>query len=244
MKADKEMEPAPQALIEVSFPGDPMLEPFTGDPHIAARLLELREEYGIVNAVETGTYLGHTFIWFCNHFANVHSCEISAKNYQFACHAIFGQPGAALEALYPEEIVDPPGMGRFVLKNQDSVEFIRGIADTLEGETVFFLDAHWYDRCPLPEELDAIAAHGLRPAVIAIHDFYTDHPEELGYDVHHSQPFTLEWIRPALEKIYGTAWSHEYNTPARAGGARRGIVYIKRTQRSDRRDIAGESPAE
>ena len=97
------------------------------------------------------------------------------------------------------------------------MEFIRSIADTLEGETIFFLDAHWYCRCPLLEELEAIASHGLQPAVIAIHDFKTDHPDELGFDFCTGQPFTLDWSRPSVEKIYGDDWSHEYNVPSRAG---------------------------
>ena len=207
-----------------------MQEPFTGDTYIAERFLALREEYGIVNAVETGTYLGRTFIWICNHFDNAFSCEVSPKNYQFACHAIFAEPGAPLDELYPEAMIDPPGMGRFVLKNQDSVEFIHSIADALEGETIFFLDAHWYSRCPLLEELEAIASHGLRPAVIAIHDFKTDHPDDLGFDFCNGQPFTLDWIRPSVEKIYEDDWSYEYNVPSRAGGAMRGIVYLKRNR--------------
>jgi hypothetical protein len=112
--------------------------------------------------------------------------------------------------------------------NQDSVLFINEIIPALEGESMFFLDAHWYDWCPLEDELLAIASHGLKPAVIAIHDFKTDHPELLGYDIYKGRPFELEWVTPLLDRIYGPDWTYEYNVPESTAGARRGIIYIKR----------------
>jgi hypothetical protein len=94
----------------------------------------------------------------------------------------------------------PPDMGEMVLSNQNSVDFIGGIASQLDERTLFFLDAHWYNYCPLLDELAVIARHRLRPAVIAIHDFVTGHPDQLGYDCYQSQPFTLEWINSSKAK--------------------------------------------
>ena len=220
-------EPTPQPIMEISFSGDPILAPFTGDTFIAERFLELRDVYGIVNAVETGTYLGRTFIWICNHFDNAFSCEVSPKNYQFACHAIFAEPGAPLDELYPEAMIDPPELGRFVLKNQDSVDFIHGITDILEGETIFFLDAHWYSRCPLLEELEAIASCGLRPAVIAIHD--SKPITRTSWATIPTMASRSPWIgfAPVWRRSPETTGASS-NVPSSAGGAMRGIVYLKR----------------
>lgn len=200
--------------------------PFAGDRYIESRILELKEQYGITSAVETGTYLGATFAWLYNNFDKVYSCEINALYYQAACNLIFNKTRESIK--YPGLIENPPEMGEMIIANEDSSSFIKSIASKLDDECMFFLDAHWYEHCPLLDELEMIAQQELRPALIAIHDFKTNHPTQLGYDSYNAQDFTLEWILPFVEKIYKNDWTYEYNEPDMASGALRGIIYIKK----------------
>lgn len=188
--------------------------PFNGDHFIAEEFLRLRDKHGLTAAIETGSYEGDTAVWLARHFAKVSSCELDDSKYAF-CHDRFEREGAAV-TLY---------------KGSSEIVLPRMIADLgLANDTLFFLDAHTSGcaegYCPLMLELAAIAAAGLRP-VIAIHDF-KEPSGRLGFDYYNGQDYTLEWITPAVDAIYGAGhWTHYYNTPARAAGARRGIVYIE-----------------
>src|SRR4029077_12824555 len=77
------------------------------------------------------------------------------------------------------------------------------ILESVNGNTIFFLDAHWENYCPLQHELAVIAAHNIRP-VIAIHDFQVPGQPGLAFDTYNHQPFTYDWLKPLFEKIYGT----------------------------------------
>lgn len=201
-------------------------KPFAEDTYIEKAFLKFKEKYGIVNAIETGTHIGATFIWLYNNFDNVYTCEIEETYYQIACSLIFGREHE--NEIFYKEIINPPEMGEMVIKNIDTVNFIKEICPKLTGESIFFLDAHWQSYCPLLDELKAISETNIKPAVIAIHDFKTDHPDILGYDTYNNQPYNLDWIKPSIDNIYGDNWSFEYNTPEEATGALRGIIYIKR----------------
>ena len=201
-------------------------KPFAEDVYIEKAFLKFKEKYGIVNAIETGTHIGATFIWLYNNFDNVYTCEIDENFYQTACAFIFGRTNE--EERFEKEIVNPPSLGKIVMKNIDTVDFMKEICPKLTGESIFFLDAHWESYCPLLDELKAISEAGLKPAVIAIHDFKTDHPTVLGFDTYNDQEYDLDWIKPSIDSIYGDNWSFEYNTPEDATGALRGIIYIKR----------------
>lgn len=206
-------------------------KPFAEDTYIEKAFLKFKEKYGIVNAIETGTHIGATFIWLYNNFDNVYTCEIEEKYYQMACSFIFGRESE--DDYFEKEIINPPSLGKMVIKNVDTVNFIKEICSKLTGESIFFLDAHWQSYCPLLDELKAISEANLKPAVIAIHDFKTDHPTALGYDTYNDQPYDLDWIKPSIDRIYGANWSFEYNTPEEAKGASRGIIYIKREDDQD-----------
>jgi len=80
---------------------------------------------------------------------------------------------------------------------------------------------------PLLDELETIAKYELLP-VIAIHDFKVP-GGGLGFDAYNGQEYTFEWIKPKIDKIYSfknRGYKHYYNTPEKACGAMRGIIYI------------------
>ncbi|MFC0513366.1 hypothetical protein ACFFGT_04115 [Mucilaginibacter angelicae] len=208
-----------------------LLKPFAGDTYIEKSFLKFKKKMKIVNAIETGTNMGSTFAWLYNNFDRVYTCESDEGYYQGACKRIFSVNSKYKMDHYPSQIVNPPDMGEMIIANSDSVSFLKMIGPQLSGESIFFLDAHWYDDCPLYNELLTIADLGLSPAVIAIHDFKTDHPDELGYDTYGGQSFDLAWITPAVNQIYGSNWTYEYNKPETSAGAKRGIIYIKRASK-------------
>ena len=185
------------------------LEAFNGDKFIEKKFLELKEKYGIDNAVETGTCLGGTTLWLARNFEEVFTVERNPEYLKIAQHRaeeaeienIEWFLGDSAKELYEILIPDP---------------------------TIYFLDAHWSTTCPLPQELTAIQETMVSFPVICIHDFKTG-DDRLGFDSIGNQPFEIEWLRPYLDKIYSDCekgYSVEYNTFEKSEGAKRGIVYI------------------
>lgn len=189
-------------------------EPFNGDKFIAEEFVTLRDYYDIDNAVETGSCLYPTTLWLSQHFKNVFTIEINEVYSNYGKHRIENTTNVHAE------------LG-------ESVPFLYelGYEKRLPGRTIFFLDAHWGEVCPLQGELQAIAGMGLPlPPVIAIHDFFTGNPE-LGFDSYQGQAFTYEWIKPLVEQIataYNDQYTHYFNE--KAEGAKRGIIYITPTR--------------
>lgn len=187
-------------------------QPFNGDTFIQQEFLKLRDKYDLVNAVETGTCMGSTTLWLSDNFKNVYTVEVNPEFMRIAA-----------DKFKERENILP------VIGNSPSV-ISRLFSKVIGNRTIFFLDAHWTNNCPLLAELKAIANAGLRP-IIAIHDFKVP-GSSLGFDSYNNQPFTLDWIKPALAEIYNEAdsdvddYTYYYNSDETATGAKRGIIYI------------------
>ena len=187
--------------------------PFNGDTFIEAEFLKLKERFGVSTVIETGTCLGYTTLWLAKNFEKVYTIELN-KEYCELARAKFLQ--------YPN-ITSIHG------NSEDVLRHLR-----IDGNAMFFLDAHWGNNCPLLGELHAIQRMGIKP-VIAIHDFLVpDYGEVLGYDQFKGQPFKIGWIKSILDQIYmnGTMvmgkpmYEFYYNSLEKSTGARRGIIYI------------------
>lgn len=177
-------------------------QPFNGDTFIEQEFIQLRDNFKITTAIETGTCFGYTTVWLAQFFEKVYTIELN-KTYADIARSKF--------LMYPN-ITSIHG---------NSEDIIRHLK--IDGQALFFLDAHWGNRCPLLNELYEIYKLGLKPA-IAIHDFLVP-DSDLGYDSFKGQPFTMKWIEKQLQKIYGlSGFDYYYNS--KAVGARRGIVYI------------------
>ena len=178
--------------------------PFNGDTYIEAEFIKLRDRFNISTVIETGTCLGYTTLWLAKNFDKVYTIELN-KEYCELARAKFLQ--------YPN-ITSIHG------NSEDMLRHLR-----IDGNAMFFLDAHWGNQCPLLGELHAIQRMGIKP-VIAIHDFYVP-GEKLGYDHFNGQKFCVEWIKSSLDKIYGeNKYFYDYNCEDESTGARRGIIYI------------------
>lgn len=192
-----------------------MGQPFNGDTFIEQEFLNLKERFELTTAVETGTFEGDTTLWLANNFLKVVSCELDHNR---VVHARQKFADAKVHVEMFEGSSDAC-MNWFIPHN--------GVGH----DTIFFLDAHWNDYCPLLEELEAINRYNLHP-VIAIHDF-KEPTGKLGYDSYNGHDFCLEYIKPKLDEIYRAktltqkyGYSYYYNHPSRATGAMRGIIYI------------------
>jgi hypothetical protein len=181
--------------------------PFNGDNFIANNFLKLKEKFNIENAIETGTFEGGTTIFLAQNFKNVFSIECdepsfkkaesNIKNANVNVNLIFGK----------------------------SEEVLPSILNTISNNTIFYLDAHWYNDCPLKNELQLIKKFNLKP-IIAIHDFLVPDSKKLGYDTYNGQSFTYEWLKEELDAIYDKKYNYFYNNDIDSEGAMRGIIYI------------------
>jgi hypothetical protein len=188
------------------------MEAFNGDTFAEKEFLKLKAEFGIVKAVETGTCFGSTTIFLAKNFGAVCTIEINKEYLSIAVDRF-------VEAGVRDTVKAYLGDSSVVLA--DIIKLHR-----VEDDTIFFLDAHWNNHCPLLEELAAIASAKLKP-VIVIHDFKVPNEPELGFDSYDGQPFTYEWIKVFLDVIYGLGgYGFYYNTSETSTEIKRGIIYI------------------
>lgn len=185
---------------------------YEGDEFVHEEIKKLVDKFKVDFIIETGTFLGATTKRL-SEFAPVVSFEVVNENYK-----------KAKENCKDIEIIS--------IKNCDSVDGLRTIVPfyldvalpgVVETKFLFFLDAHWWDACPLLDELKVIAEHGIKP-VIVIHDWKVPNRPDLGFDSYKGQDFTFEWIEQSLKNIYGNDFKYHYND--QASGAKRGLIYI------------------
>ena len=182
-------------------------EPFNGDGFVCREFLKFKEHYAVKKVIETGSALGGTTKWLCENFDEVHTIEI-CKQYS----------DVMLERC--------KGFNNLTLHSGDSSEKIKeAIQENNIPYTLFFLDAHWGDFCPLQQELKVIAELCEKP-IIVIHDFLVPNSKTLGFDSYKGQDFTYQWLRGLFHEIYKTGFNYRYNNDKESEGAKRGLIYI------------------
>lgn len=191
---------------------DRNLKGYESDEFVHGEIKKLVDKFKVDLIIETGTFLGGTTRRLAE-FCPVWSFEVMDENYQKA-------------------IKNCEGIKNITIKNCDSVYGLNtllpqlseiAIPKYIEPKILFFLDAHWWDACPLLDELKVIASHGIKP-VIVIHDWKVPGRPDLGFDSYKGQDFTFEWIEQSLKNIYGNDFKYHYND--QASGAKRGLIYI------------------
>lgn len=175
---------------------------YEGDTFIHGELKSLIDKHGVKVIVETGTYHGFTTLRLSEFGLKTLTVECDRNNYDIAIKNI---------------------AGKAYIHFGDSVKFLNHVVKTIEQTSLFYLDAHWGNVCPLLQELKELETLKNKP-VIAIHDFKTDNPDH-GYDSYNGQEFTYEWIKPSLDNIYGEG-QYKYHYNKEADGAKRGVIYI------------------
>jgi hypothetical protein len=180
-------------------------KPFNGDHNIEKEILRLKKAYKLTLAVETGTYLGYTTLWFSKNFEKAISIDI--------------KPNTSLEV--KKELIKK---NNFKLYAGDSSKHLKTILQGINDNMLIYLDAHWYGSWPILDELDQIAEIGIKP-VIVIHDFFVPNNKNLGYDTYKGQKLDFEYIKPSVKKIYGNS-GYQYYYNSKYSGAKRGVIYI------------------
>lgn len=178
-------------------------EAFEGDWYIEAELRRLVGKWKVRTIVETGTYKGKSTRALADMGALVFTIEIRP------------------------ELAEMRELGNVEALIGDSGELVGDLLPVMRKPFLIYLDAHWGEHSPLLEELEGIAAAGLKEKpVIAIHDFYNPLHPEYGFDRWDIGEYRLELVEPYLEAIYGPGgWVHHYND--QAAGLKRGIIYVE-----------------
>ncbi len=183
------------------------LSGFEGDNIMRRQFAAIFAKHRINLVIETGTYLGGTANQLRSMVKELITIEVNKEFYEEAKNNIGNHSNVTM-------------------LNMDSVKALSDILKTKakKKNIFFFLDAHWYESCPLLEELGEIAMAGIKP-VIAIHDFFVP-GTNFGFDTYKGQRFDWEFVREAIEKIYGVDnFTYFYNQQAE--GAQRGILYVE-----------------
>ena len=89
--------------------------------------LALKERYGLVDFVETGTLVGHTAMWAAEHFKSVKTVDVN-DTFKSA--------------------------GKIESYHGDSAAFLESL--DVWAATLFWLDAHTNESCPVLREIEAI----------------------------------------------------------------------------------------
>jgi hypothetical protein len=192
--------------------------PFNGDVLTEMEFLKLRDKFNVINVIETGSCIFTTTKWFSENFENVYTFEINTDFYNHGMQKVSDKTNISAH-------------------NCNSVDGLRMISGLIKGGTIFFLDAHWGENCPLLEEINEISKFDIDP-IIAIHDFKTDNVN-LGFDIYDNRHFDLNFINESLTKVYPNGYDYYYNNEAL--GAMRGLIYIlpKTNSRYINRRIVG-----
>ena len=167
---------------------------FNTAPEIGDFIHALKRDFDVDVVVETGTFRGDTTRFFSNCFDQVHTIEFSKTYFESAqqdlsdcknIHFHWGSSEKVLGELLPK------------LKNQKSL---------------FYLDAHWNDYCPLLDELSAIAETHKDNCIIVIDDFKVPHRNDCHYDQYGNVKCTYKCIRNHLDKLF-SAYEYYYLIP-------------------------------
>lgn len=192
------------------------LIPFNGDTFIVEEFLNLKRNFSIECAVETGTCHGETTSWLSKNFEIIYTIEINPAYLEIAKN-------------------NCSGLSNINFYNGDSSIIIKDIVELVKNKkTIFFLDAHWGNFCPTALELKEIKNMIIKP-IIVIHDFYVpgkSHPEGMhnqghpgwGWDYYPNFKYNWESIEKYIIDIYDNNYEYYYNKEV--NGSRRGCIYI------------------
>jgi hypothetical protein len=161
----------------------------------------LIREVGVKNFIETGTYKGNTTRDVATEFpdVNIQTVELSAQYHQSV------KP--TLESF--------KNVKSFLW---NSIDFLKNV-QLEDGPTLYYLDAHWGDQHPLPEELAIISQRSVGNEIVVIDDFQVPN-RPFGYDsTHKGQVYCMSWIDGILDSNnWGYFYKGEQDHPQQATG--------------------------
>jgi hypothetical protein len=155
--------------------------PLNGQEHRQAIVRSLARSVQFDLVLETGTYRGASTEAFADLFGTrVHTVELHPRFYAYSASRLGRDP-------------------RITVTRGDSRAFLREQVRRHSDESVFvYLDAHWEEDLPLPEELQIIAT-GLPTAAVMIDDFAVPGDPGYGYDDYGPGKALTEECLPPME---------------------------------------------
>ena len=178
--------------------------PFNNDEFIKDMVVQLKKQYNLKIAIETGSFMYTTSRFFANLFEKFITFEKSSKLFNEFNHIIAGHTNA---------------IGLCI----DSVDGLKKYLPQITSETLIYLDAHWDDNFPLLEELKVIADTGEKP-LIMIHDFKVPDTDRFFYTFN-DVDLDLDYVEESLDKIYGKD-KYSIMYPTQVGIENVGCVFI------------------
>jgi len=162
------------------------MEPAFNDQYLLQEIKLLIEKKQITKLIETGTWKGSNADIASKIFNSVDTYEINESFYNEAKEN--NKHNKNVNLFF--------GNSSILLKNNLS---------KLDEKSLFFLDAHWDEFCPLLDELQLIADTKIKP-IIMIHDFYTpdgNGNSKFGYDQYKDIIIGFDYVKEKMDNIYG-----------------------------------------
>ena len=167
----------------------------------------LHQHFGCSSFVETGSLYGSTSAYVQRVFKTpVFTSEINSTYYLFS----------------KANLLWARGIKKF---RSNSPDFLKRVChpSTIGSNPMFYLDAHWYDHVPLPEELATIRDR-CEKAVIVIDDFFVPSEPRFRYDEYPQLRIDLSVVETALldrrkdVSVYLPAYDPEKEPYGKAAG--------------------------
>jgi predicted O-methyltransferase YrrM len=178
--------------------------PFAGDTYLAEWFDELNTKHKFIAAIETGTHIGDSTVWFAQKFPHVYTCDNNKDYFEISKNRFINLNNVTSEL-------------------QTSPTFLYNILSKLptDKKVFIFLDAHW-GKNVLLEELEIICNSNIS-AVIAIHDFKVP-GTNLNYDKYDGTIYEWKSIKKYIE-AFNKEYKITYNY--KATGACVGCIVIE-----------------
>ena len=170
---------------------------FNGNPAFEIYVKVLKEKYSLTMALETGTHVGTSTVFFTKVFDQVFTMDI---NDSFLAQA------------------------KVNLKDQSNVKIVRGntgtelnkILDDIPKDTKMFiyLDAHWYDYWPLLDEIRQLATRKdiIYNSVMVVDDVKVPYRDDIPYDSYKGVALSYDFVKEELDKAFPLGYRIEYFT--------------------------------
>jgi len=194
---------------------------FNGQAQRKKIFQEIIQSLDINEILETGTWVGSTTGYLAlTSKLPVYTCESNPRFY----------------ALSKMRLAKIEGIEFFL---GDSRAFLRNRAKTpsIEHFVFIYLDAHWYEDCPLKEELEIIASNW-KSFVIMVDDFQV--PSDPGYlydnyakDYGRGVALNLKLIQPVIKKHRLSAFFPAASSMEETG-AKRGCVILSKSDQTSK----------
>ena len=158
---------------------------------------------------ETGTFMAFTTRWFARAGLPTYTVEI---------HPGYGQLAAWTLR----------DAGTVTLVRGDSAEAMQRLGELASASRpLAYLDAHWEERVPLQDEVDALFSQWSDAAAV-VDDFRVPQDPGYGYDTYGGVPLALEELRLPPDAVF----AYPAVPATQETGARRGTIYLARGERS------------